>query len=123
MTKQLQDTHLFAIVPPNKTQRSQSSSPPVARTYIPLAFDALLLIGTALPLSITFHTNWNIIPAFMAQPWGNAIGPLALMTNNEDVAVGMFVDTLVDNAADWFQDLPIRCITNWDTMKQMFEEC
>ena len=83
----------------------------------------------------------------MAQPCGNAIGPLSLGANNdllralrknfpkfngdgtnsieqhlsafhkacgvvnpqhEDVVVRMFVDTLVDNVADWFQDLPTR---------------
>ena len=40
---------------------------------------------------------------------------------HEDVAVRMFVDTLVDDATDWFQDLPTGCITGWDTMKQRFE--
>ena len=35
----------------------------------------------------------------------------------------MFVDTLVDNVFDYFQELHIGCIRNWDTMKQRFEEC
>lgn len=42
---------------------------------------------------------------------------------HEDVVVSMFLDTLVDNATDWFQDLPIGYIIDCDRMKQMFEEC
>ena len=57
MTKQLQDTHLSVVVPPNRTQRSQSSSPLVVRTSIPPTFDALLLIGATLLVSIIFRTN------------------------------------------------------------------
>jgi hypothetical protein len=41
---------------------------------------------------------------------------------HEDVVVKMFVDTLVDNVSDWFQDLPTRCITDWNDMKKKFEE-
>jgi hypothetical protein len=34
----------------------------------------------------------------------------------------MFIDTLVDDVVDWFQDLPAGCITRWNDMKQRFEE-
>lgn len=40
---------------------------------------------------------------------------------HEDVAVRMFVETLIENATDWFQHLPMGCITNWNDMKNCFE--
>lgn len=40
---------------------------------------------------------------------------------HENVAVRMFVETLMENVADWFQHLPTRCITSWIDMKNFFE--
>ena len=57
ITKKLQDTLLFSIFPPNRTHRSQSSSPYVSRNSIPPTFGALLLIGATLPLAISFQEN------------------------------------------------------------------
>ena len=54
VTKQLQDTLLPAIVPPDRTSRSQSSAPPIATTSIPSHFDVFLFIGEIFPLCVTF---------------------------------------------------------------------
>ena len=40
---------------------------------------------------------------------------------HEDVAIRMFVDTFVDNVANWFEDLPTGYIIDWNNMKQIFE--
>lgn len=40
---------------------------------------------------------------------------------HEDTTVRMFVNTLVDDVVDWFQDLPTSRITRWNDMKQRFE--
>lgn len=150
------------VVIPSRTRRIQSSSPLIARTSIPPTFDVVLSIGATLLISITFQTNHIIVPIAIEVPWGNAIGPLTLVANNdfpresrekiprfngdgtisveqhlnafhkacgvvnpqhEDVAIGMFVDTIVDNVVDWFQDLPVGCIKDWNHMKQRFKEC
>ena len=39
----------------------------------------------------------------------------------EDVAVRLFVETLKDNAVDWFYHLDDGSITNWDTLRTNFE--
>ena len=54
MTKKLQDTQLFIVVPPNKTWRNQYSSPPIVRKSIPPTFDDLLLTGATLLVYVTF---------------------------------------------------------------------
>lgn len=40
----------------------------------------------------------------------------------EDVSVRIFVETLIDAAAEWFNQLPSGSITNWATLLQKFEE-
>ncbi|KAH9296698.1 hypothetical protein KI387_044278 [Taxus chinensis] len=44
-----------------------------------------------------------------------------LGVEHEDVFVRLFVETLQDNAADWFYHLPAGAITSWDTMRTRFE--
>lgn len=36
----------------------------------------------------------------------------------EDVVVIMFIETLVENAYDWFQHLPLGCMISWDDMRK-----
>ena len=40
----------------------------------------------------------------------------------QEVTVRLFVKTLTDAAADWFNHLPHRSITSWDDMKNAFED-
>ncbi|KAH9298467.1 hypothetical protein KI387_030149, partial [Taxus chinensis] len=44
-----------------------------------------------------------------------------LGVEHEDVSVRLFIETLQDNAADWFYDLPAGAITDWNTMRTQFE--
>ena len=153
ITKQLQDTLLSVVVPPNIRQRSQSSSPFISKKSIPPTIDALLLIGATPPLYVTFYLwhNHSEMLLVLLSLWLTMICQehqgknfqdlmemaLPLQNNTqsafhkacgvvnpqyEDVVVRMFVDTLVENGVDWFQDLPTKCITNLNTMKQRFEE-
>lgn len=39
----------------------------------------------------------------------------------QEVVVRLFVRTLIDVAADWFNNLPNHSITSWDDMKDAFE--
>ncbi|KAH9320262.1 hypothetical protein KI387_022031, partial [Taxus chinensis] len=44
-----------------------------------------------------------------------------LGVEHEDVSVRLFIETLQDNAADWFYHLPANAITDWNTMRTQFE--
>ena len=40
----------------------------------------------------------------------------------EDVFVRLFAGSLIENAANWFQNLQDGCITCWDDLKEKFIE-
>ena len=40
---------------------------------------------------------------------------------HEDVAVRLFVETLIKSTTDWFYHLDDGSTTNWDTMRMAFE--
>ena len=45
-----------------------------------------------------------------------------LGVQEEDVFVRLFAGSLIENAANWFQNLQDRCITCWDDLKENFIE-
>ena len=47
---------------------------------------------------------------------------VVLVVAHEDVAVRLFVKTLIDDAADWFHHLPQGSITDWNHMRTAFED-
>ncbi|KAH9292928.1 hypothetical protein KI387_041885, partial [Taxus chinensis] len=59
------------------------------------------------------HPNEHITSFFVA------CGILGV--SHEDISVRLFVETLHGVAAEWFYHLPNACITNWTTMRSIFE--
>ena len=44
-----------------------------------------------------------------------------LGVGHEDVAIRLFVETLIDSVVDWFYHLDDGSITNWNTLRTAFE--
>ena len=62
---------------------SHSSLPLGFYTHIPSLCNALTLHGVVSSIAITFQFIPIILSTSMAIPWGNAIGPLQLVANND----------------------------------------
>ena len=41
---------------------------------------------------------------------------------HEDVVLKLFVQSLAEDARDWFKRLPDRCIDTWDSFERCFKE-
>lgn len=93
--------------------------------YRQISFDGILGYPNAFPKDIR-----DKVPKFLGNNAISCEEHLRLFIDmlndyeveHEDVVLKLFVQSLVEDARDWFKRLPDRCIDTWDSFERYFKE-